>query len=342
MAKLSDLFLNTLGNALQGASVGIGGGNVPEYFARRQKQQQESAKSRLSAMLALAKAGATDEYGRPINVGREQFASAGIPDIGGVSFPSETSLSIPVEDESGNITVQNVPVRRGSKTTGVMRYPRTSGGGLGKPPTGYRYKSGTDELESIPGGPAARKIESEEEKARGLRESAIGQADTVIGKVDQALKGVSGWSTGWGAKLLGGLPATDANSLKNDVDTIKANLGFSTLQEMRRNSPTGGALGQVAVQELDMLQKTVSSLDPLQKSSQVRRNLNEVKRHFENWQNAIRMSGTEDGRGQIPVVGGGGPQQLLGRIRVRNRVTGQTGTVSQSSYEANQDKYEPL
>ena len=52
-----------------------------------------------------------------------------------------------------------------------------------------------------------------------------------------------------------------ANQFSKSLDTIKANIGFKTLQDMREASPTGGALGQVAVKELDMLQATLGSLD---------------------------------------------------------------------------------
>lgn len=54
---------------------------------------------------------------------------------------------------------------------------------------------------------------------------------------------------------------TKANQFSKSLDTIKANIGFKTLQDMRESSPTGGALGQVAVKELDMLQATLGSLD---------------------------------------------------------------------------------
>jgi hypothetical protein len=56
--------------------------------------------------------------------------------------------------------------------------------------------------------------------------------------------------------------AGNARSNYSAVKTIQANLGFDALQAMRDASPTGGALGQVAVQELEMLQSTVANLDP--------------------------------------------------------------------------------
>lgn len=46
---------------------------------------------------------------------------------------------------------------------------------------------------------------------------------------------------------------------------------------MRANSPTGGALGQVAVQELDMLQKTKVSLEQSQSVEQFLTALDELE-----------------------------------------------------------------
>lgn len=57
------------------------------------------------------------------------------------------------------------------------------------------------------------------------------------------------------------VPGTDAYALGTDLATIRANLGFEELQAMRDASPTGGALGQVAVQELDYLQSVKGKLD---------------------------------------------------------------------------------
>jgi len=155
-----------------------------------------------------------------------------------------------------------------------------------RPPTGYRYREGTDELEAIPGGPkdTAAKDAS---RAKG----AVQKADTVIQKVDEAMALVGPMTTGLIGNLRSTLPGrvtgSGAYDLEKTVDTIKANLGFSELQAMREASPTGGALGQVAVQELSMLQSTIASLDTGQDDDVLRRNLQQVKQHFENWKKAV-------------------------------------------------------
>lgn len=174
-----------------------------------------------------------------------------------------------------------------------------------KPPQGFRYTT-DGSLEPIPGGPAAIKIGDKETKEKGLRDAAISNADLVISKVDQALSNVGSFSAGLGS-VLSVVPGTPAKNLVRDIDTIKANLGFSALQEMRRNSPTGGALGQVAVQELEMLQSTVASLDSSQSPDQLRRNLGEVKKHYDNWKKAV----------QDHAASGGAPKSRIEELRAK-------------------------
>jgi hypothetical protein len=50
---------------------------------------------------------------------------------------------------------------------------------------------------------------------------------------------------------------------------------------MRDQSKTGGALGQVAVRELDLLQKTIKSLNQSLDEDTLRKNLNAVKQRYE-------------------------------------------------------------
>jgi len=56
---------------------------------------------------------------------------------------------------------------------------------------------------------------------------------------------------------------------------------------MRDASPTGGALGQVAVREIDFLQATVATLDQLESSSDITAALNKIEEHYSNWKTAL-------------------------------------------------------
>ena len=82
----------------------------------------------------------------------------------------------------------------------------------------------------------------------------------------------SGWSTGF-ASFLNMIPGTEAQALKNNLATIKANIGFDKLQAMRDASPTGGALGQVSERELSVLQSVFGSLDQTQSAEELTYNI---------------------------------------------------------------------
>ena len=63
--------------------------------------------------------------------------------------------------------------------------------------------------------------------------------------------------------FLGALTAgSPTEILDGYLTVIKSNIGFDKLQRMRDESPTGGALGQVAILELIALQNSIAPLEP--------------------------------------------------------------------------------
>lgn len=64
--------------------------------------------------------------------------------------------------------------------------------------------------------------------------------------------------------------------------TIKSSIGFDRLQQMRDESPTGGALGQVSELELITLQSTLGSLDLNQSDEALIQNLDRLAIIYEN------------------------------------------------------------
>lgn len=136
------------------------------------------------------------------------------------------------------------------------------------------------------------------EKAGARKQEAVQRADIVIKKIDDALGKVGFFTTGLTGSVVGEIPGTKAYDLRRDVDTIKANIGFQELQKMRDMSPTGGALGQVAVQELNMLQAVLSSLDANQSEAQIKQGLLAARKHFNNWKGIVSQSGTEKPAGR--------------------------------------------
>jgi hypothetical protein len=121
--------------------------------------------------------------------------------------------------------------------------------------------------------------------------SVLDRSKLMLDKIDSALGKVGFTTTAIPGAVLGKVPGSGAYDLRAEVETLKANFGFQELQQMRASSPTGGALGNVAVRELDMLQAAVQNLDPNQSPDQLKRNLTAARTHVQNWRNAVQMSG---------------------------------------------------
>lgn len=75
---------------------------------------------------------------------------------------------------------------------------------------------------------------------------------------------------GWIASFIPSSGRVDAENLGR---TIKANIGFDRLQQMREASPTGGALGSVSDRELRNLQSVMGSIELSQSEDQLLDNL---------------------------------------------------------------------
>lgn len=160
--------------------------------------------------------------------------------------------------------------------------------GQGKAPTGYRWKQ-DGSLEPIPGGP-----KDAGDKGEMRRQITMTNAQNVLDATNKALSIVESTpkrATGFAGPILSKIGGTEARALDKATDTIKANLGFDALQQMRDSSPTGGALGQVAVQELAMLQSTVASLDNGLPAADLKANLEKVHKHYTNWLNVMEQAG---------------------------------------------------
>lgn len=125
---------------------------------------------------------------------------------------------------------------------------------------------------------ADRKREGVEETERQTANVVIQDIDRALGLLDEgALLPMAGF-VGNLASRVGGTPQADVRAL---LDTVRANIGFAALQEMRNNSPTGGALGQVSEFENRLLQATQGNLEQWQSEDQLRRNLARIRTTYD-------------------------------------------------------------
>ena len=82
-------------------------------------------------------------------------------------------------------------------------------------------------------------------------------------------------SAGWDG-VFSILPESSAKALANELLMIKANIGFGVLEEMRNNSPTGGAVGQLSDPERQALEATIGSLDQFNREEDLIRALDNI------------------------------------------------------------------
>jgi hypothetical protein len=115
------------------------------------------------------------------------------------------------------------------------------------------------------------------------------------------------------ADLIPNKPGGDAANFEAAKKTLKAKIGFTELQAMRNASATGGALGQVAVQEIDFLQNSIAALDSAQDPATFRESMKAISTHYRNL--AKIMSDPNWGAESVDDAGGamdipGDPSQL--------------------------------
>ncbi|WP_447515814.1 hypothetical protein, partial [Clostridioides difficile] len=74
------------------------------------------------------------------------------------------------------------------------------------------------------------------------------------------------------------------------LHTIKSNVGFDRLQQMREASPTGGALGAVSDNENVLLQSAMGALEQSQTDDQLKFNLQRLQKVRQEGQQRIRRA----------------------------------------------------
>lgn len=133
-----------------------------------------------------------------------------------------------------------------------------------------------------------QEVEQERQRQAAREQAASRRRDytqNALSAIDEARSDISGWSTGLPGQALSGLGGTQAHDLVTNLDTVVANVGFDRLQQMRAESPTGGALGPVSDFENRMLQASLASLRTSQSQDQLRDNLDRVEMHYLNVMN---------------------------------------------------------
>lgn len=176
---------------------------------------------------------------------------------------------------------------------------------LPKPEKGMRYQFDKDEtgriinyrLVPITGSEADKEAEQLQKAADAQRTAKTTSGMVVLEDIGRAIEIATEspfLSTGFVGGILRKVGGTAAKDLASLTTTIQANIGFDRLQRMREESPTGGALGQVAVQELEALQATLGNLDNSQTNEQVVQNLTRLEEQYRKSMQEIYKAALKD------------------------------------------------
>jgi len=129
--------------------------------------------------------------------------------------------------------------------------------------------------------------EKETQKPKAITSAATERQKTTRLKtlIAKAKSQSTAWTTGFLGDKLKDVAGTPAYDLSQTLSTLQANAGFDRLQEMRDNSKTGGALGQVSERELGLLINAYQAITQSQSRKQLIENLDAFEKQLDqSWQ----------------------------------------------------------
>lgn len=227
--------------------------------------------------------------------GREDLASA--VETGALTAREAVGLAYQQPDQTSAMQNYNYLINQGVSPEEALQRAFSGGTTINMPgaptigtiPPGYQAvqdpETGRFRFEPIEGGPVEAAAAEAAAQAEGRGELAaragnvvledINRIQSIIDESDLPVTGMTG-------ALLRNVPGTNAYDVSALATTIRANIGFDRLQQMREASPTGGALGAVSERELTELQSVLGSLDQAQSQEQFERNLNRLSDLYTN------------------------------------------------------------
>jgi hypothetical protein len=293
-------FLTALGAGIgSGQNIQSGLSNALQMIPQANQLDTEAQRQKTADAKVVAQTNATQAWLEQNHPDLAQMVQAGMPvgeawnmatermkPQGGADMPAnirewEYYNALPPEDQSAYLRMKrsNPYLNLGTE----FAQPDPANPGMLAGPTIPIDNRG--QAADTAGGTVLGRETAERELQRPAVQAAMVQADAktdqVMSVIDRAINMAGAGETGLVGSVMGAVPGSKAYDLRAAITTVKANLGFAELQAMRDASPTGGALGQVAVQELVALQSTLESLDPNQSEDQLKANLARVKELLE-------------------------------------------------------------
>lgn len=145
----------------------------------------------------------------------------------------------------------------------------------GKTPSGYRQTQDGN-LQAIPGGPADLKLQGAFNQDTGALNSSMGAMDRLAIAANEAMNHPGLAGTAGLRGMIPNVPGTDAADAAALLNTLKSQVAFGVLQDMRNNSKTGGALGSVSDAEGKRLEANLAALEKSQSVDQLKKNLQKI------------------------------------------------------------------
>jgi hypothetical protein len=134
----------------------------------------------------------------------------------------------------------------------------------------------------------------------------------ALDQINYLLPKVNNWSAGIGGRIMSLYPGgSQSRELKSELESLKSQIGFKELNEMRAASKTGGALGQVSDVEERLLSQSLGGLDQANDPETLKQQLMRIQQHLQKWEIAKRQYasggqyGPDNGLGLQVNVGGG-------------------------------------
>jgi hypothetical protein len=185
--------------------------------------------------------------------------------------------------------------------------------GQTKPPSGYRFKE-DGSMEAVPGGPADTKLQGQYNADTAQLTGSTNSFDRLATATNALLNhpGLAGITGLRGA--IPNVPGSDAADAQALLNTLKSQVGFGVLQDMRNNSKTGGALGNVSDQEGKRLEANLAALENAQSEEQMKRSLKAILTYTEGAKDRLRDAYNLRHKGQSPVVKSA-PQSALDALK---------------------------
>ena len=208
----------------------------------------------------------------------KQFA--GLVEDSKLTTEQKTHLQAKAEGFTGGILDMKERLARAGSTNVTVKNEGTI-------PPGYQVERDQQgnpvRMVPIPGGPVATEQAEKDAKAALQRTQANATGNVVLNAlddVDKLMATATLPTTGGLGAYVSTIGGTAAHDIANALTTIKANISFDRLGQMRAASPTGGALGAVSDTETKLLANSAAALEQSQSAEQFKANLARLRSQY--------------------------------------------------------------